>query len=242
MEKYPQLQSVRLADQVVESLKLEIIEGRLKPGVKLPTERELSERFGVSRTVIREATKSLEQSGLIIVQPGRGTSVVNQTHNALKDSLGLLMDSHIQKSKISALVEIREILEPGIVYLAAKNATLRDMLELQAAVEVMDAAIDDKDAFIEADIEFHLALARATQNPLIAPILDPFLDLLSIQRYETFEIRDGARRGQIYHKKILEAILHKDSAAAENAMKEHLNQVRTDTDVVLNKQKDNKAE
>jgi len=112
------------------------------------------------------------------------------------------------------------------------------MLELQAAVEVMDAAIDDKDAFIEADIEFHLALARATQNPLIAPILDPFLDLLSIQRYETFEIRDGARRGQIYHKKILEAILHKDSSAAENAMKEHLYQVRTDTAVALNEQKE----
>jgi len=84
MGKYPQVQSVRLADQVVESLKQEIIEGRLNSGAKLPTERELSERFGVSRTVIREATKSLEQSGLIIVQPGRGTSVVNQTHNALK--------------------------------------------------------------------------------------------------------------------------------------------------------------
>ena len=242
MEKYPQLQSVRLADQVVESLKLEIIQGRIKPGAKLPTERELSEQFGVSRTVIREATKSLEQSGLIVVQPGRGTSVVNQTHNALKDSLGLLMDSHIQKSKISALVEFREILEPGIVILAAKNATLRDMLELQAAVETMDAAIDDKDAYIEADNQFHLALARATQNPLIAPILDPFLDLLSIQRNETFEIRDGARRGQIYHKKILEAILHKDVSAAENAMRDHLNQVRTDTEVALNVLKENKAE
>jgi GntR family transcriptional repressor for pyruvate dehydrogenase complex len=242
MEKYPLIQSVRLADQVVESLKQEIIEGRLKPGAKLPTERELSERFGVSRTVIREATKSLEQSGLIVVQPGRGTSVVNQTHNALKDSVGLLMDSHVEKSKISALVEFREILEPGIVYLAAKNATLRDMLELQDAVDKMDAAINDKDAYIEADNQFHLALARATQNPLIAPILDPFLDLLSIQRSETFGIQDGARRGQIYHKQILEAIVHKDAAAAEKAMKDHLNQVRSDTEVALNEEKENKTE
>lgn len=228
MARQALLQSIRLADQVVDLLKQEILDGKLIPGSKLPTERELSERFGVSRTVIREATKSLEQSGLIVVQPGRGTFVVNQTHTALKDTIGLMMDSRASTTSIAQMIEFREILEPGIAALAAKNATPREILEMQAAVEIMDANLHDKEVYLRADNAFHLALAKATQNPIIEPVLDPFLDLLNIQRAEVFEFPEGPLHGQTYHKEILDAVLRHDPEAAEMAMKNHLRQVRED--------------
>jgi GntR family transcriptional repressor for pyruvate dehydrogenase complex len=92
----------------------------------------------------------------------------------------------------------------------------------------MDLALDDAETFIEADLDFHLTLAEATDNPLIITLIDPIVDLLREQRTKIFRIAGGAQRGQSHHKRILDAVAAHDPAAARAAMQDHLRQVRRD--------------
>jgi GntR family transcriptional repressor for pyruvate dehydrogenase complex len=127
------------------------------------------------------------------------------------------------------LVQVRAILEPEIAAIAASMATEDDIADLQNAVDAMDATLDSADDYIEADLEFHLALANATQNRLIPTLIDPIVDLLREQRKRIFLVEGGAQRGQFHHKRILEAIRNHDASAARQAMLAHLDQVRDDS-------------
>ena len=100
---------------------------------------------------------------------------------------------------------------------------------MREAVRVMDAAKSDPDAYIEADLDFHLALAEAAANPLILSLIDSIVAILREQRMGIFSVQGGSERGQYHHKRILEAIEHRDSGGAREAMKAHLRQVRDDT-------------
>jgi GntR family transcriptional repressor for pyruvate dehydrogenase complex len=94
----------------------------------------------------------------------------------------------------------------------------------------MDTALDNVDAFVEADLDFHLALAEATQNPIIPILVDSMIDLLREQRKRIGLTEGGLRRGQSHHKKILDAIVRHDPQAARQAMQDHLEQVRKDSE------------
>ncbi len=133
-----------------------------------------------------------------------------------------------QPNKTVDLVEVREILEPEIAALAAARAQPEQILTMQAAVEVMDVSLNDADAFIAADNDFHRALAKATQNELILALLDSVVDLLSAQRKQIFAVAGGPERGQVHHKLLLAAVMRKDPEAARKAMQAHLKQVRDD--------------
>ncbi|MBI5348586.1 MAG: FadR family transcriptional regulator, partial [Chloroflexi bacterium] len=106
-------------------------------------------------------------------------------------------------------------------------ATKEQIALLREAVAAMDEKLNDAEAFVEADLNFHLALARATQNTLIPSLIDPIVDLLREERKGTFR-RGGALHGQQHHKRILEAIVQRDAEAARVAMRAHLKQVRKD--------------
>jgi GntR family transcriptional regulator, transcriptional repressor for pyruvate dehydrogenase complex len=127
------------------------------------------------------------------------------------------------------LVEFREILEPEIAALAARRAGEQDVAAMREAVRVMDAAQRDPESFIEADLDFHLALAEAAANPLILSLIDSIVELLREQRMQIFYIEGGPARGQLHHKRILEAVEHKDARGAREAMRLHLLQVREDS-------------
>ena len=223
------LSSSRLYVQIVAEIEKSILDGILNPGDKLPSEREMCDQYGVSRTVIREAIRSLNEKGLTDIQPGRGTFVANDTSAAMRNSLGLMVRV-AQEPTQSELVQIRAILEPEIAALAALNATEDDITLLRTAVSEMDRALHDAGQFIRADQNFHLQLARATQNGLIPLLLDPIVDLLWEQRKRIFLVAGGAERGQYHHKRILKAIIDGDSEAGRRYMREHLEQVRTDSD------------
>jgi DNA-binding FadR family transcriptional regulator len=128
------------------------------------------------------------------------------------------------------LVEVREILEPEIAALAATRITDEYIAAMQEAVKIMDTALDDADMFIEADLDFHLALAEGTQNPYIPILMDSIIDLLREQRKRISLARGGLQRGQMHHKKILDAVTHRDAQAARQAMQDHLKQVRQDSE------------
>lgn len=227
-ETYQPLRPALLYQQMADQIKERIFRNELVEGEQLPNETELAEQFGVSRTVVREAMKRLEQEGFVEVQRGRGTFVVYRAGEAVRQSLGNLMEAQ-RGDNWRALVEVRELLEPGIAYLAALRAGEEDLAALRAAVAVMDEAMDDADAYIQADSAFHLALAHATGNALVTALAESMVALLAAQRKAIFATPTGPQDGQYHHKRILHAIEHHDGAAARTAMAEHMQQVRRDT-------------
>jgi GntR family transcriptional regulator, transcriptional repressor for pyruvate dehydrogenase complex len=228
------LQHRKLYEQVVERIRQQVLSGELKSGDQLPNERSLGERYGVSRTVIREAMKTLIQNGLVEVRRGQGTFVVDGTARAFKQSLRLMMGL-ASEERIGEMVEVRELLEPEIAARAAQRRTEVDLEALRAAVRDMDTALDDARTFIEADNRFHVALAVATQNHVIPRLLDSVVDLLQELRGHIFQLSGGPTRGQQHHRIILEAIEEGNAEAARDAMLAHLMQVREDSRQALRK-------
>jgi len=124
---------------------------------------------------------------------------------------------------------LRRILEPEIAALAAPRIDQQLLVTMREAVAAMDRALHDREAYIEADLDFHLALAEAAANPLILALIDSIVGLLREQRSRIFDVDGGPQRGQFHHKKILQAVEQHDAEAARNAMREHLEQVREDS-------------
>ena len=147
-----------------------MLKGVLKAGDQLPAERDLALRFGVSRTAVREAVKALREKGLVEAYSGRGTFITDGTSRAIRQSLGLMVKIG-QPGGSNHLAEMRGILEPEIAALAATRIQEPHLTLMREAVALMDRAQEDPEAYIEADLDFHLALAEAADNPLILSLL-----------------------------------------------------------------------
>ena len=225
---YKVVRTSRLYEQIVQQIEESVVKGILKPGDQLPAERELAQRMGVSRTAVREAVKTLREKGLVEAYSGRGTFITDGTSQAARQSFDLMVKLG-QGEGSPHLAELRWILEPGIAALAAIRADEDALALMSEAVEVMEKAQKDPEAYIEADLDFHLALAEAAGNPLILSLIDSIVGLLREQRIKIFNVEGGPQRGQFHHKRILEAMQRRDSEMARNAMRAHLEQVREDS-------------
>src|SRR5712672_2879575 len=222
---YKVVRTSRLYEQIVQQIEESVLNGSLKPGDQLPAERELAQRLGVSRTAVREAVKALREKGLVEAYSGRGTFVTDGTTQAARQSFDLMVKIG-QQEGAPHLAELRLILEPGMAAVRVKEDDLTAMRE---AVAVMDRAQDDPEAYIEADLDFHLALAETVANPLILSLIDSIVGLLREQRIKIFNVEGGPQRGQVHHKRILEAMERRDAEMARTAMRAHLEQVREDS-------------
>ncbi len=229
---YTPIERSKLYEQIVDQIQGRILRGELKAGDKLLPERELAASFGASRTAVREALKTLAQMGLVDMRPGRGTIVTDNTSEAMRSSLGLMMRVGNLGSP-HYLVELREIIEPEIAALAAERAEAAHVAALRAAVATMDRSLAYSDDYIRADNTFHRTLAVAARNPLIVALVDSIVGLLAEQRKLIFSVRGGPQRGQVYHKALVEAIERRDPEAARAAMRAHLDQVRADSDIAV---------
>ena len=225
---YKVVRTSRLYEQIVQQIEESVLNGTLKPGDQLPAERELAQRLGVSRTAVREAVKALREKGLVEAYSGRGTFVTDGTTQAARQSFDLMVKVG-QQEGAPHLAELRLILEPGIAALAAVRVKDDDLAAMREAVAVMDRAQDDPEAYIEADLDFHLALAETVANPLILSLIDSIVGLLREQRIKIFNVEGGPQRGQVHHKRILEAMERHDAEMARTAMRAHLEQVREDS-------------
>ncbi|MEM6282111.1 MAG: FadR/GntR family transcriptional regulator [Chloroflexota bacterium] len=226
--KTDRLTNVRLYEQLAERIRTQIIDGKLSPGDKLSNERELAAQYGVSRTVVREAIKTLKQEGLIEIRPGTGTFVVDGTGEALTQSFGLIMSIGKNKS-LADIVEIREILEPEIAALAARRATPQDIHAMKHAVSLMDANLTDIPRYTREDHSFHLSLARATHNAIAPYLIASIVDLVHELREKIARVEGARERGQEHHHRIIAAVEAGDAEAARRAMQQHLEQVRRDS-------------
>ncbi len=231
---YKVVRTSRLYEQIVQQIEESVLNGSLKPGDQLPAERDLAQRLGVSRTAVREAVKTLREKGLVEAYSGRGTFVTNGTSQAARQSFDLMVKIGQQENS-PHLAELRLILEPGIAALAAERVKEEDLAAMREAVAVMDRSQKHPEAYIEADLDFHLALAEAVANPLILSLIDSIVGLLREQRIRIFNVEGGPQRGQFHHKRILEAMEHRDPEMARCAMRAHLEQVREDSQVLSSK-------
>jgi GntR family transcriptional repressor for pyruvate dehydrogenase complex len=211
-----------LSDSIVEQLTALIAKGTLKPGERMPTEKALSEQFGVGRTSVREALKSLAAMGLIESQAGEGHFVASHGSRMVDRTLqaGLLLDA----TKIPELIETRLMLESETAALAARRATVEQISEIERHLKSMEEARDDYALYLEADLRFHLAIAAASQNSILANLLASIRNYLQGWVRET--LRRGARRraeGSIAeHRRIVEAIRKRKPKAARQAMSDHI--------------------
>ncbi|HHY46859.1 MAG TPA: FadR family transcriptional regulator [Firmicutes bacterium] len=223
---YSQIHSSTLCEAVVNQIHELILKGELKPGDRLPPERELAERLGVSRTVIREASRVLTENGLLMVKPGKGRFITAPNFRPLTQSVGFLMRA--QNVTFKHLLTVRRLLEVGMAGLAAQHATMEDIQAIRDAYEKMESARDDTVAFVNADQSFHLAVAKATKNPLFMMLLDPIIDLIQEGRRMTHSVPGSIEASQRWHKMIYEAIARRDKQGAEQAMQGHLDEVESE--------------
>ncbi len=227
---YKVVRTSRLYEQIVRQIEESVLKGTLKPGDQLPAERELAQQLGVSRTAVREAVKALREKGLVEAYSGRGTFITDGTSHAARQSFDLMVKIGQQESSAN-LAELRLILEPGIAALAALRIEEEYLVAMRDAVAVMDRSLKDPAAYIEADLDFHLALAETVANPLILSLIDSIVGLLREQRIKIFNVEGGPQRGQVHHKRILEAMEQRNPEMARSAMSAHLEQVRQDSQV-----------
>ena len=156
-----------LHEQVVVQMQESIFEKHLRSGSRLPGERELCQRFGVSRTVIREASKVLAQRGLLVIEPVPAPSSHCRLNTTLPAPSRSLPGRDVS---FANLVEVRRALEPEIAELAVARATETQRQQLQTCIEVMDRSLADPEAYVAADQEFHSVLAEATGNDIFIAI------------------------------------------------------------------------
>jgi GntR family transcriptional regulator, transcriptional repressor for pyruvate dehydrogenase complex len=225
---YRAVRTSRLYEQIVEQIEESIREGKLKPGDQLLAERELAQQFGVSRTAVREAVKTLSEKGLVESYSGRGTFVTSDKSQSMRHSLDSFMKGG-DLQNASYVAELREILEPQFTALAAVRIEEQQLAMMREAIAVMDRSMRDPEAYIEADLDFHLALAEAAANPLILSLLDSIVGVLRVQRLGIFAVTGGPERGQVHHKRILEAIEQRSATKARKAMQDHMQQIRKDS-------------
>jgi len=229
------LRSARLYEQLAEKLRDQIVKGELKLGQKLPTEREIAAQYGVSRNVVREAVRTLANDGLVQARQGSGVYVADGASRALSDSIELAITLGDATRKFGHLTEIRQLVEPGVAALAAERATSQDLELLRKEVAVMEDAANDVQKFITADHRFHVAIAKASGNPLVPAMLDPIVELLHEQRQRLFFVEHSASTAQDFHRQILAAIENRDSRGAFAAMRAHLVQVSGDIERLARK-------
>lgn len=210
----------KLSRVVADRLQERIIRQKLDSGTKLPTEPELMEEFGVSRTVVREAATLLLARGLVDIKPRRGMTVNAPDSRGVADSLNAQL--LLSQVTLPQLLQVRLILEVAIVRIAAVERTESDIAGLQENISRLKGAIDDKEATIQLDTSFHELLAAATSNPFFTLVCRPIIELLR----DLYMKRAGYMLlvEQTYgeHQNIVDAIIEKDPDAAELAMRNHL--------------------
>lgn len=210
----------RLFEGVVAQLRDLIRAGSLVPGQRLPPERELAERFQVSRASLREAIRSLEMEGLVVIRAGAGTFVSEQGFDRAIDLLAhrLLAEREV----LADILELRLILEPQIAALAAQRATAEDKRRLSAILKEQEEQIARGETGAAADTAFHSDVASASHNQALERLSVALVDLLAPIRDEGLQTAHRSLQSLQTHRAILAAIREGDEQAARLAMREHI--------------------
>lgn len=213
------VKKTRVYEDIVTQVKALIAEGELRSGDQLPSERELSEKFQVSRASVREAIRALESMHLINSRPGEGTYIAASVETIVGPLASAILQ---QKDALLDIFEARKIVEPEIAALAAERATEHDVTQLQAILKKQQEEIATGGTGIEVDTTFHSALAHAAKNVLLLKLNDSIVDSLRETRERSLQGRGRREKSLAGHREIMRAIRQRDPKAARQAMLTHL--------------------
>jgi GntR family transcriptional repressor for pyruvate dehydrogenase complex len=222
--EFTRVPRLSLSDHIVEQIAELIARGALKPGDRIPSEKQLCEKFGVGRTSVREALRSLSVMGVLRSHMGDGTFVATDASRFLERSFhwGLLLNSKV----VEDLIETRLMLESHNAQLAAAKAREEDLVRMEESISLMETNVANPAEYLEADLQFHLAIAQATQNSILQSLLSTTRGYLQAWIQETLARPDRtekrARLSITEHKRIVRALRNKDGDGARQAMAAHI--------------------
>ncbi len=220
----------KVYDQVARKLEQFIVE-ELKPGDKLPSERELAASCKVSRSSIRDAIRRLEMIGLVEPRQGAGTIVRDVSPDALVNPLfSALMR---KRRHVADLLDVRIMLEPPIAARAARHITPEQLEILEQVLTRQRDKVVAGEVSIDEDAEFHYTIATAANNAVVLHVVDVLMDLLRETRERNMQVEGRLQKSFEGHKRIFTALCRGDAKAAESAMRRHLEEV---TQLVLMQQ------
>ena len=226
-----QTRRTKLRDRAADQLLEMVISGGLGPGERLPPERELCTRLGVSRTVVRETLNLLEARGLISIEHGRGAVVSGGSPRAVRDTLGLLL--RVKPKALWELLEMRKILEVEVAGLAAERAGPDEVAAMRLGLDRMRESIERPEGYVDADVEFHALLARGTRNEVLLTMLEPVVELLRASRRVSAAKPGNALRALEEHEEILRRVEARDAAGAREEMRAHLAKTAEDIEAAI---------
>ncbi len=212
-----------LSQKVAIKIEEAILRKELSPGDKLPSEHELCEQFGVSRTSVREAVRILTTQGIVEVEKGRGIFVKNLSSQSVTDGILKFYQHRLGGEYALDLVHTRQALEPSIAYFAAIRRTEEDLEIIEKNLKLIEENHDNPKESARYDIEFHDSLAKASKNMLFVLMMRPLHNLIPPVKSRIHEKLKGSTDvALLWHDKIYQAIKEKDANGAQNAMIEHL--------------------
>jgi GntR family transcriptional repressor for pyruvate dehydrogenase complex len=218
-----QVRKTKVYHEIVDQIKGLITEGRIKPGDRLPPERELADLFKASRNSVRDAIRVLELMGLIESRQGDGTYVRTVSANDLTEPLALcLLQSRTQMRE---LWEVRRILEPALAESAAARITEEELADLESVLDVQRSKVEAGFIALEEDAAFHQGIAEAAHNGVMLRVMDTLVDLLRQSRERSLQQRGRPLYSHAGHVRILAALGRRDPAAARAEMLQHLREI-----------------
>ena len=193
-----------------------IRDGALKPGDRLPPERELAQQLNVSRASVREAMRLLDMKGLVVIRPGAGTFITEDAIEAIVQAFSSLLND--RTSAAGDVFEMRLLLEPHVVSLAAQRASEGDIQRMTEILDAQEAEIATGGTGVEFDTEFHFAIASATKNTAPIAVTQAISAILSQSREDSLLSPERSRLSLQSHKQILAAIEARQPRKAGDAM------------------------
>jgi GntR family transcriptional repressor for pyruvate dehydrogenase complex len=215
---------------VADRLVSEIGERRLRPGDALPTERQLTQEYHVGRSSVREALRMLESQGLIESR-GSGVFAVAEFRNPLNQSLSLLLS--LDASNLRELYEMRMLIEGELAALAAERRSDEDLGRMLTALQQMRDGLDSEQLYIDADVQFHLAIADASKNRFAGHMMQALRELFHRALTSVYHISGSPETSLEQHQQILDAIAAGRPEEARRCMQEHLIRVERDIERTL---------
>lgn len=212
----------RLYEDVISQIEANISSEQLMPGDRLPSERELAEKVGVSRGTLREAFRILERQGMITARPGGGRYVKKLPDGRMDRDRILL---NLETAAMLDLLEAREVIESRIVELACARATRADLEAIERSMAVIKNSDAESGKVLDRDNDFHLAIAEATHNIVFVGIVELNLDLLFQIRLKTSSMPGRANQIAEEHRSIFKAIKQRDVNKAKETMLNHLKNI-----------------
>ncbi|GAB2750368.1 FadR/GntR family transcriptional regulator [Salinifilum aidingensis] len=219
-EAFRPLARTRLYEQVVARLREHVTAAGLRAGDRLPSERELSDRFGVSRASVRQAIAALEVQGVVEVRHGGGTYLRRDTVET--EPVDELLD---RQRRLPDVLDAREALETKLAELAAQRRSADDLVAIDAALGRMRTEIEEGDFGLDGDRRFHAAVTAAAHSDLLAEFMRRLDDDIAESRAESLRQPDRPQRSLAQHERIAEAIRAQQARAAATAMRRHLRTV-----------------